>query len=616
MTLLAENTIVDGRYRLLHRIGSGGMADVWCAEDTQLARPVALKVLNERFAQDEEFIERFRREAQSAAGLRHPNVVNIFDRGQFDGTYYIAMEYVEGSSLKELIDRGLSVDEAIEIIRQVLGAAKHAHEHGIIHRDLKPANVLIDKDGRAAVADFGIARAGVSEITQAGSVMGTAQYLSPEQAQGLSVTEASDLYSIGVMLYEALTGRVPFSGDSAVAVAMKQVSEAPVPPSQFNPAVPRALDAVVLRALAKDPANRYVSADQFLAALDAAEADPDSVPLGDTAVFGPAVVPLPTSTPAAADEGTYSGPPDERPTRKKGRRWPWIVTAILLAALLAFGIHKLTQPDQLTVPDVTGSTETAAMEVLRAKGFDVATKAFPSDSPKGLVIEQDPTAASTADEGSTVTLTVSSGPGRVKVPGVDGLSQKAATKKLKKIGLEVKIQQRFSTGVAKGDAIGTDPDTGETVSGGSTVTLFISMGANLVRMPSVVGEDQEVAQSQLERSGLIVNTDSKNSDRPEGQVIEQDPTAGSSVKKHSTVTIVVSTGAGSVVVKDVTGRNESSAVRVLQSQGLSVKITHSQTTDQTQDGKVIDELPPAGTRLRAGDRVTITVGKLSSSTIP
>ena len=224
---LAENMLVDDRYRILRRLGSGGMADVWLAEDTQLSRRVALKVLHERFAQDHQFVERFRREASSAAGLQHPNVVAIYDRGEVDGTYYIAMQYVEGATLKELIERGLSVPQALAIIRQVLEAARFAHAHGIVHRDLKPHNVLVDDEGRATVADFGIARAGHSEITQTGSVMGTAQYLSPEQAQGLEVGPASDLYSVGVMLYESLAGQVPFEADTAVAVALKQISERP-----------------------------------------------------------------------------------------------------------------------------------------------------------------------------------------------------------------------------------------------------------------------------------------------------------------------------------------------------------------------------------------------------
>ncbi len=273
MALEAGQRVGD-RYTLVSRLGSGGMADVWLASDEMLGRQVALKFLVERFAQDTQFVERFRREAQAAAGLQHPNIVGVYDRGEDGGRYWIAMEYVEGASLKDLIRRGLGVGEAVELIRQVLAGAKFAHEHGIIHRDLKPQNVLVDRQGRARVADFGIARAGASEITQTGSVLGTAQYLSPEQAQGLETTAASDLYSIGVMLYEALTGQVPFEAETPVAVALKQISEPARPPSQINPQVPPALDAVVLRALAKDPVARYASADEFLRALDEAEGAP------------------------------------------------------------------------------------------------------------------------------------------------------------------------------------------------------------------------------------------------------------------------------------------------------------------------------------------------------
>ena len=258
----------------LRRLGSGGMADVWLAEDTHLQRQVALKVLHRRFAQDREFVERFQREAESAAGLQHPNIVSVFDRGEFEGTYYIAMQYVEGPTLKQLIDRGLTPEQAVALIRQVLEAARFAHRNGIVHRDLKPQNVIVDAEGKAVVTDFGIARAGVSEITQTGSVMGTPHYLSPEQAQGFDVTAVSDLYSIGVILYEALTGRVPFEADTAVAVAMKQVSQTPQRPSSINPRVSPALDAVVMRALEKDPGERFQSADAFIAALDAALKEP------------------------------------------------------------------------------------------------------------------------------------------------------------------------------------------------------------------------------------------------------------------------------------------------------------------------------------------------------
>ncbi|HYY73845.1 MAG TPA: protein kinase, partial [Solirubrobacterales bacterium] len=355
---LEAKTLIAGRYRLLGKLGSGGMADVWCAEDTMLDRRVALKFLLDRFAQDEQFVERFRREASAAAGLQHPNVVGVFDRGTFDGSHYIAMEYVEGASLKELIERGLSVGEAVEIVRQVLAGVRYAHAHGIVHRDLKPQNVLVDAEGRAMVTDFGIARAGASEITQTGSVLGTAQYLSPEQAQGLPVTASSDLYSIGVMLYEALTGRVPFEADSPVTVALKQVSERPHAPSELNPAVPRALDAVVLKALAKDPANRFASAEEFIRALDAAEADPSGAALGDTASYAAV---------AAAAGAPPPGLPPEPPPERRGFFTParLVLMALLLLALLGLLAFALTRSstEQALVPTVNGKSRAAAERI-------------------------------------------------------------------------------------------------------------------------------------------------------------------------------------------------------------------------------------------------------------
>jgi eukaryotic-like serine/threonine-protein kinase len=268
--MIASGTVIDGRYEVLSRIGTGGMADVYLARDQLLGRQVAVKLLHHRFAEDQEFVERFRREASSAAGLSHPNVVAIFDRGEWDGTYYIAMEYLPGRSLKTVVREQGPLDplSAIDVVAQILHAARFAHGRGVIHRDLKPHNVILDGEGRAKVTDFGIARAGASDMTLTGSIMGTAQYLSPEQAQGQAVSAASDLYAVGIVLYELLTGAVPFDGETAVTIALKQVSATPPPPSALNPAVPPELDAVVARALAKDPAERFTDADEFLGALE------------------------------------------------------------------------------------------------------------------------------------------------------------------------------------------------------------------------------------------------------------------------------------------------------------------------------------------------------------
>ena len=262
--------VIDGRYRVLSRLGTGGMADVFLAEDQQLGRQVALKLLHRRFAEDPGFVERFRREAQSAASLQHPNVVSVFDRGAFDGTYYIAMEYLQGRSLKQLIRQEAPLEplRAIDLTVQILKAARFAHRRGVIHRDLKPHNVIVDDNDHAKVTDFGIARAGASDMTETGSIMGTAQYLSPEQAQGHAVSAPSDLYSVGIVLYEMLTGRVPFDAESAVTIALKHVSEGPIPPRQINPAVPPGLEQVVMWSLNKNPGDRPADADEFIAALE------------------------------------------------------------------------------------------------------------------------------------------------------------------------------------------------------------------------------------------------------------------------------------------------------------------------------------------------------------
>src|SRR2546421_9288927 len=268
MAEVATNTVVDGRYRITHRIGSGGMADVYCAQDSHLGRDVAIKMLHRRFSRDHEFVERFKREASAAASLNHPNVVNVFDRGEHDGTYYIAMENLPGRTLKEIIQREAPMGQrrTIDLGIQILNAAGFGHKRGVIHRDFKPHNVIVGPDDRLKVTDFGIARAGASEMTETGSIMGTAQYLSPEQAQGQPVDHRSDLYSIGIMMDEMLAGRVPFTGDSAVAIALKHVSETPRPIRSTRLDVHPALEAAVMRALAKDPAQRYRNAEECIAA--------------------------------------------------------------------------------------------------------------------------------------------------------------------------------------------------------------------------------------------------------------------------------------------------------------------------------------------------------------
>src|SRR5205807_3703532 len=312
MPELATGTLVDGRYKIVSRLGSGGMADVYLAEDQQLGRKVALKLLHRRFAADPDFVERFRREAQAAAGLQHANIVSVYDRGSYEETYYIAMEYLPGRTLKQLVREEAPIDpiRAIDITVQILKAARFAHRRGVIHRDLKPHNVIIDDSDHAKVTDFGIARAGASDMTETGSIMGTAQYLSPEQAQGHAVSAQADLYAIGIVLYELLTGRVPFDGDSPVTIALKQVSELPVPPSAYNPAIPPELDAIVLRALEKDPARRFADAAEMAASLEELRGRLVAVPAGQsTAAFG--AIPDEPTGPTALAGAPPPPPPDD-----------------------------------------------------------------------------------------------------------------------------------------------------------------------------------------------------------------------------------------------------------------------------------------------------------------
>jgi serine/threonine-protein kinase len=616
---VSEGSVVDGRYRVLRRLGSGGMADVWLAEDAHLQRQVALKVLHSRFAQDREFVERFRREAEHAAGLHHPNVVAVFDRGEFEGTYYIAMQYVEGSSLKELIDAGLTPEQAAHLVRQVLEAARFAHRHGIVHRDLKPQNVIVDPEGKAVVTDFGIARAGVSEITQAGSVMGTPHYLSPEQAQGMDVTPVSDLYSIGVILYEALTGRVPFEADSAVAIAMKQVSQTPQRPSSIEPKVSPALDAVAMRALEKDPGQRFQSADAFIAALDAALEAP-GVPGGGTTAFTP--LPPVVASPAAAGEV------EERreEERRWNRRWLLVLLAVLLGVLVGLALTRDTTTE---VPAVTGNQLSVAISLLQQDGFEVGEVGrVERDAPVNTVLEQDPAASPPAGEASLdcaflsffcskpeVTLTVSAGPGSAKVPGVAGLEQDAAIERLREAGFAPQLQTVNSDRVESGLVIRSDPSGGTTVTRGSPVTVFVSLGPKLAAVPVLVGVPRSVAVQRIRGRGLTPSVSEEESSAPAGEVIRQSPSAGSRVEPGSTVEIVVSRGEEQVSIPNVIGRLRAEAVQALRDVGLVPSVQEQETDVSSQVGRVTDQFPPPGASVTGGTEVTVIVGKQAGGAV-
>jgi eukaryotic-like serine/threonine-protein kinase len=622
MRELARDTVVDGRYKILHRVGSGGMADVYCAEDTQLGRRVALKLLHQRFADDHEFVERFRREASSAAGLAHQHVVGVFDRGSWDGTYYIAMEYLDGRSLKQVVHDEAPLDpaRAIDIAIQVLRAARFAHKRGVIHRDLKPHNVILDAEGRAKVTDFGIARAGASDMTETGSIMGTAQYLSPEQAQGHAVSAASDLYAVGIILYELLTGHVPFDGESAVTIALKQVSEPPMPPGAYNQAVTPELEAAVLRALEKDPAARFEDADEFIVALEHAKSTlgaprPDG---GDTAELGalpPPARDLTSATrvierppPSVYPEPLGPPPPSER---DGASRWGWALLVAVLVAAAGVGAYLLTRPDQVTVPNAVGKPVPGAATLVTNAGFQVHIEYVPSeDTKKNLVVRQDPFPGRKADKGSTVNLTVSTGPGTKAVPDVDGKGRLEAGRLLKKAGFKFRFVDQASDEVPEFHVIESRPSGGSDFEIGRTVVLVVSTGKERVAVPAVVGKDVGAATAQLEDAGFVVSPREQVTDKKDaGTVLRQDPSAGTQAPKGSRVQLTVAKASEKVEVPGVVGLPEEDAIANIESLGLTPVVRDAAVTDESKDGVVLSQNPPARSKRAKGSRVIIRVGR-------
>jgi eukaryotic-like serine/threonine-protein kinase len=628
MAEISAGTIIDERYKVVSRLGSGGMADVFLAEDQQLGRKVALKLLHRRFSEDPDFVERFRREAQAAAGLQHPNVVGVYDRGSFEDTYYIAMEYLPGRSLKQLIRQEAPIEpvRAIDITIQILKAARFAHRRGVIHRDLKPHNVIVDDSDHAKVTDFGIARAGASDMTETGSIMGTAQYLSPEQAQGHAVSSGSDLYSIGVVLYELLTGRVPFDAESPVTIALKHVSQAPTPPTHVNPQVPPELEHVVLWALNKDPNDRPQDADQFITALEHAKAallagDRGQRTASMAALAAVGAYSAASAVPAAAAVESAPAPvvaedghgpavlDDEAEYERQRSPWPWL--ALLLVLVIAGGAvaaYLLTRPVKALVPPVAGETLSVASTQLQNAGFAVSTINVPNTHPATTVIGQNPPGGTKANTGSTVTLTVSSGPGNATVPSVQGLPLGQAEQMIRQAQLKVgRVVFQSNAQMPKNDVISTDPAAGATPPVGTPVTVFVSSGKPLSTVPDVTGQSEAAAKSQLQ--GFTVTTTTQTSTTaPDGTVISQTPIGGSQVPAGSTVSLVIAKAPTTATVPKVVGQTPAAAASALTSAGFTVTQQAQNVTDKTKDGLVISQTPAANTTAKKGSSVTIVVG--------
>ena len=622
------DTLFDGRYQISRKLGSGGMANVYLASDQELGRRVAIKILDDRHARDDQFVERFRREAQHAAGLSHPSIVSIYDRGEAEGTYYIAMEYIEGRTLKELlVARGPSpLGIAIDYTRQILSALRFAHRNGIVHRDIKPHNVIVDGEGRVKVMDFGIARAGAaSQMTEAGSIIGTAQYLSPEQARGAPVDQTSDLYSTGIVLYELLTGTVPFNGETPVEIAMKHLSQVPAAPSTHRPEIPRDLDYVALRALAKDPADRYHSAEEMDSDLERIArgigVSAETAEAATTVLAGTDVGEAATTIRPAATAGSPTYTPgryyeyDEPPRRRA--IWPWLLGTLLVALALVGGWFayqelesQLDAAKPVAVPDVDGSVEHLAVQQIRDAGLkELVERRSNDDGVKpGIVFEQDPQAGDRIERGNFVTIVVSTGPSKVRVPTLVGRSRDQAVAELTAAGLEPNVVPVNSLEPVN-TVLAIAPKAGTEVIVGTTVRVNVSSGPKPVAVPNVVGSPFESAESILQGVGFAVSRQNVEDDADAGIVVGQTPAAGTQQGKGSVITLQVSEGPGTSQIPDVSSLTEADATAQLQRSGFAVQVVEEITEDDSLDGLVLSQDPEGGNEAEQGTTVVIVVGR-------
>lgn len=598
------------------------MAEVFLAQDELLGRQVALKVLHPEFARDSAFIERFRREARAAASLNDPRIVSVFDWGSDDGTYYIVMEYVQGKSLREVIqtEGPLSPQRSAEIAADVCGALHLAHQQGLVHRDIKPANIAITPGSQTKVMDFGIARQSRDSgqtVTQTGTVMGTAAYLSPEQAQGFPVDARSDVYSVGVVLYEMITGDVPFKADTPVAVAYKHVTEAPVPPSRINDEVPPGLDAVVMKAMAKNSDNRYQTAEEM-------RADIARVLAGRPV----------QATPLLQDEDTDSSYARSDVTVITPRRVSGDRTAIIertevprdprrglvyaLTFLLFFGLvigavalaFSLFGPSnsKVEVPSVVGRPLEEAQTILEQAGLrsKIAGREFSETIPEGFVVSQNPDDGVKADEDSTVDLVISKGPDRIEVPDLVGKTEAEAKALIEAAGLKVgTVRPEVSRTVEQGKVISQTPAPRERVEKETAVDLVVSSGKQTVRVPDVIGLSEERAKDIiLGRNLEVVVKETCQADKKNATVVEQDPKPGTDVPEGSNVTITVNRA---VAVPGVEGKKKDDAKAELEAAGFKVEVENGPPLPGRKD-EVIDQTPEGGKLACKGDTVRIVVG--------
>ena len=641
--------ILAGRYEVGELIGRGGMAEVHIGHDTRLGRTVAIKILRSDLARDPSFQNRFRREAQSAASLNHPAIVSVYDTGEDVFTEptgvvahvpFIVMEYVEGHTVRDILRDGhaVPIEEAVEITAGVLSALEYSHHAGIVHRDIKPANVMLTPTGAVKVMDFGIARAvadSAATMTQTQAVIGTAQYLSPEQARGETVDARSDLYSTGCLLFELLTGRPPFTGDSPVAVAYQHVREPAPVPSTFASDVPDSLDRITLKALAKERDDRYSTAAEFRSDLEAVvrggtvgapavgAAVLAPVPNDATQVMGPPTTTtqtLPPSTPpwqttglGAVTATTAMGVEDDEDRRRPWLMWVLIGIAVLavagIIALVLANANKNDAPTTVAVPTLVGLTEAEAKQALTdADLLYQRVEAADDDVPQGSVVSSDPATGTQVAKESTVKVTISTGPSTVTVPSVAGMTVDAAVSTLEGKGLKVDPNQvqDNNPGFPAGQVTGTDPAADSPVSAGATVKLSVSTGN--VTVPNVVGKPQAEATQLLNDANLLGNATEVESTEPPGTVVEQDKAPDSLVKQRSVVNLKIAKAKTTATVPSVAGQTYEQAVQTLAAAGLT-SVKRIDEASERPANEVLRTDPAANTEVEFDDLIEIHVSK-------